>query len=204
MLLPALRPIQAGPRCQHYLGRGELRVNVQEKLREGSVAHIFDVFRKCAEVEGLYGAKTRSRILLQLLDNRDDIVRQLMLFGVLVGRSSRILEMVSFQSELFQSDHHTVCARGAHARTNHHVSTACRHRATIFPRPVLAGNVGRCELCRVLVCTSFGLSHCCLGHLEDVEPGVALVLKKCLVLSVTSLAVCTAGCRQTHSHGAQQ
>ena len=28
------------PRCQHYLGRGELRVNVQEKLREGSVAHL--------------------------------------------------------------------------------------------------------------------------------------------------------------------
>ena len=28
------------PRCQHYLGGGELRVYVQEKLREGCVAHL--------------------------------------------------------------------------------------------------------------------------------------------------------------------
>ena len=86
-LLPALRPLKAGPGGQHHLGTWELHVEVQEHLREGRVADVVNVRRKLAEVKALYSfiALIEGYIRPELVHEWDNKVGKLALVSMLIG-----------------------------------------------------------------------------------------------------------------------
>mmetsp|Transcript_54054 Transcript_54054/g.126898 ORF Transcript_54054/g.126898 Transcript_54054/m.126898 type:complete len:266 (+) Transcript_54054:179-976(+) len=181
MFAPAFRPLQRRPGGQDNFRFGELKVHVQEGLREWGVAHVVDVLRQLAKVKILDGLVALRGVGEHALDNFGQKLRELVFSGMLVCRSPCVLVVVSVQAQLFQGNYQTMCASGPHASTNHQVARGHGQLPWLPRRAIHWRQVQKLELLVVLLCTLAGFLHHRTAHLKDVE---AWMLQRSVALSL--------------------